>query len=99
MTVGDKVIITSKTYFKYDTFSRGKTSKTVGDINIKPIECIVLGYTHIYEGVVVWEDSPEYYYNEAYMTKRKSVKVWVVQPVSRANRYLKHFYTRQGLWS
>ena len=95
--MGDKVSITSKVYFRYGLPVGGRTLKTIDSYSIKPVECIVLGYTHINEGVVVRNNSPEWYGGESYLERKKTVKVWVVQPVSKTGRYLKSFYTKQDM--
>lgn len=88
MKIGDKLTVAVKVNSVY---SRNGT-KTVGEVEIEPIECLYLGDTSLHEGKVVVIDS---YYNLKGLQVKRAIPVSVVQPVSSGRQYRKPFHTKR----
>lgn len=93
MNIGDQVTVTNQIVTRYE--GQAFSQKVLKEDEIKPVDCIYLGYVNLFEGTVVgtstdWESG---FTEQGYLRISKAVKVAVVQPLSKHNRYLKPFYT------
>lgn len=90
--IGDKITVYKKYYKKYKDI-RSNYIEWESHC-IEPIECVFLGYSYVYNGYInprKYDNESSYSYPPSF-TQKESVKVAVVQPYSKSNRYRKSFY-------
>lgn len=91
LKIGDKITV----FNRANRFITNDLKVTWEKITVKPTQLIFLGYTHVYNGYI---NQGSYDYETGYtdpdrFVSTDSVKVMVVQPYDKYNRYRKSFYS------